>query len=491
MTQESPNNLNKLIILDNKYCQLITDEKTFKKVRSFLSYKQIGVEYTAAYQNGWSGITYLINKKGMFYTGLFQKVKDFLSKNQISFTEEDRRKPKVLYPKIDLTKNLQKLGVAPYEHQINILNAAIKHQRGIVRACTGSGKTLATALITAEFNKPTVLYVIGLDLLDQFYKLFSELFDEEIGYVGNGTCKIKRITIASIWTIGRSLNIDVKDLIDDESPKEEDLSENNSEKIKKMLKDAKLHIFDESHVVTTNTISAIYKNIDPENIFGFSGTPFRDDNSDLLINSILGEQIINISASELISKGLLACPIIKFFPVPKIKVSSNYQSVYKDFIVENDIRNDLIVKATQDLLAKKYTPLVLFKQIKHGEILFEKMQEAGIKCEMLYGNDSLERRSEVKQALINKEIDVLLASTIFDIGIDIPILNSLVLSGGGRSNIRSLQRIGRVIRRYPGKKFAAVVDFYDPVKFLKNHSQIRYKTYLSEEGFKVIKCKGM
>ena len=258
-----------------------------------------------------------------------------------------------------------------------------------------------------------------------------------------------------------------------------------------LLANTKVHIFDESHVVTTNTISEIYKNINPEYLYGFSGTPFRDDNSDLQINGILGEQIIDVSASELIEKGLLAAPWIKFYTVPKMPVSSSYPAVYKEYIVENDIRNNLIIKLSGELINKKYTPLLLFKQIKHGDILLKKLENVGIKCAMLYGNDSLDKRNEVKEKLIKKEINLILASTIFDLGLDLPELNALILCGGGKSSIRALQRIGRVIRAAPGKKIAAVVDFYDQVKFLKKHSLLRYKVYSSESGFKVIKSKEM
>jgi superfamily II DNA or RNA helicase len=134
---------------------------------------------------------------------------------------------------------------------------------------------------------------------------------------------------------------------------------------------------------------------------------------------------------------------------------------------------------------------VLFKQIKHGEILLEKLQDANVKCAMLYGNDSLDKRNEIKQDLVNKKIDLVLASTIFDIGLDLPELNALILCGGGKSSIRALQRIGRVLRMMPGKKYAAVVDFFDQVKILKKHSQIRHKIYCSEDGFKVFKSKEM
>lgn len=487
----------KLAILNNKQAQFICDDAALtKKLHSYLSYKLLGVEYTAAFQNGWNGITHLMNKKGIFSSGLISKVKEFLATHDKTYQIEDRRAPFAIHQEIDLSGKLRQLNLVPRDYQEEIIAACLANRKGIVRSCTGSGKTLTTAILTAKLNKPTIIYVIGLDLLQQFHDLFSSLFDEPIGFIGNGICDVKRINIASIWTIGRALRIDKKKIVsnDDECQDDEQYNESQTDKIVKMLAETKLHIFDESHVVITSTIEAIHKNIDPEHIFGFSGTPFRDDGSDLLINGILGEQIINISASRLIKAGYLAQPIIKFVPVPKMNGidTSSYQSVYKDYVVDNAVRNNLIVSSIQALLEKKYTPLVLFKQIRHGDILLELMQDAGIRCEMLYGNDSLDKRNEVKQMLIDKEIDVILASTIFDLGIDLPILSALVLAGGGKSSIRNLQRVGRVIRSNGGKKkFAAVIDMFDQVKYLKNHSMIRYNTYSTEEGFKVIKCKTM
>lgn len=484
---------NLIIILNNKKCQLSLDnEKLFHRIYNHFSFKPHGVEYTAAYQNGWNGITYLITKGGKFNLGLIEKMKLFLNNENVEFVVEDRRQPKILSKELDISKKLIEYDLIPREHQIKITKIT-DYDKGIVRAATGSGKTLSIALVTAKLNKPTIIYVIGLDLLDQFYKLFSNLFEEKIGYIGNGVCEPARITIASIWTIGKALNLDKNSIKSDEFDiDEKDLEPSNHNKIIDLLKKTNVHILDESHVVTTSTINEIYKNIDPEYIYGFSGTPFRDDGSDLQVNGILGDQIIDVSASELIDKGILAQPIIKFVTVPKMKnLGNQYLSVYKDYIVENDVRNNLIIDGVKVLLNKKYTPLVLFKQIKHGEILLQKLLDEGIKCLMLDGSDSLNKRNEIKDMLINKEIDVVLASTIFDIGLDLPILSGLVLCGGGKSKIRSTQRVGRVIRGLPGKKYAAVIDFFDQCKFLKQHSIIRYETYKSEHGFKVIPSKEM
>jgi superfamily II DNA or RNA helicase len=487
--------MNQLITLDNKSGQFLTEsEADFNLLRSFLSYKMVGVQFTPSFQAGWNGITYLMNKKGIFLSGLLPKARSFLTEQNIPFVEEDRRQPIIAEPEIDLTSKLQALSLTPREHQNRIVQAALSNNKGIVRSCTGSGKTLATALITAKLNKPTTLYVIGLDLLQQFHDLFSKLFEEPIGYIGNGTCQVERINIATIWTVARALKLDKKSILsDDDEGGEEEFDESQRESVLRMLQQSKVHIFDESHVCATNTIHTIHKHIDPEYIYGVSGTPYRGDNTDFLINGILGEQIINVSASELIEKGLLAQPIIKFVPVPKMRFSggTTYPSVYKDYIVENDIRNQMVIQETAGLIAKGYIPLVLFKQIRHGKILLSMMEKAGIECAMLYGNDSLERRMEVKQMLIDGEIKVILASTILDIGFDLPKLSALVLSGSGKSSVRTLQRCGRVLRVTSNKKIAAIVDFYDQAKYLRNHSIIRYQIYSSENGFKVFPCQEM
>jgi superfamily II DNA or RNA helicase len=485
---------NKLIILDNKKCQIsLIDPSLHKKLHNYLSYKQIGVEYTQQFQNGWSGITYLLNKNGTFSSGLYSKVKDWLIRNEVSFIEEDRRASVEINSEINLTNKLQPLGIEPRDYQTEIVETALANRKGIVRAATGSGKTLCTALITAKLNKPTIIYVIGLDLLEQFHQLFSSLFDEPIGYIGNGVCDIHRINIASIWSVSSALKIKKPIASDEEIDNDEaEPTQTQSEKIVEMLQTTKLHIFDESHVVTTDTIKSIFSKIDPEHIYGFSGTPFRDDGSELLINSILGEQIIDVPASRLIAAGHLAQPIIKFVKVPKTYIgsgTSSYQTVYKEYITENIIRNKLIVENTKELLTKKYQVLVLFKHLQHGKNLRELFDEEDIDYEYLSGSDSLETRLEVKENLLTKKSNLVLASSIFDIGVDIPSLSALVLCGSGRSSLRCIQRIGRIIRKYQGKKYAAVVDFYDDVRYLKGHSKIRHKIYASEKGFKIMSLK--
>lgn len=480
-----------ITILNNKSCTINIDSEGESLLYQELSFKQPGIEYSQAYKKGWNGIVRLFNKKkSSFNLGLIDHVYNFLIKNNYNVKVTDNRED-LNFESLDILNKLNELSLVPREHQINATNLIPENSNGIIRAATGSGKTLITAMITAKLNKPTTIFVIGLDLLDQFHNLYSSIFDEKIGYIGNGVCDIQRINIASIWSVGSALNCK-KITNDDEIKKIKDKNV-KKDQILKMLKQSEVFILDECHVVTCDTIKEIYKVINPSVLLGMSGTPFRDDGTDLLAKSILGEKIIDIGASELIEKKLLVQPVIKFFDVPKKFIPGNptYAESYKEYIVDNDVRNKLIVKQTQSLIDKGYTPLVLFKQIRHGDILAELFEEADINFQLLSGKDSLDFRNEVKENVQNGKTRVILSSTILDIGFDLPKLNALVLCGGGKSSIKTLQRVGRVIRTYPGKNIAAVVDFHDDCKYLKGHSQYRLKTYKKEKGFKVIKSKRM
>jgi superfamily II DNA or RNA helicase len=191
-----------------------------------------------------------------------------------------------------------------------------------------------------------------------------------------------------------------------------------------------------------------------------SASPWRDDGSDLLIEAMLGNRLIDISARKMTERGYLTNAVIRFVSVPKREFSkdSNYKTVYRYYITENKKRNELIVKAATSLVQQKFLTLVLFNSIAHGKILYD-MLSKNIKCALLSGKDDKKQREKIREMLYAGEIKCIIASKIFDIGVDIPILSALVNAGGGKSSVRTLQRVGRVIRLAKGKSIAAVVDF--------------------------------
>jgi superfamily II DNA or RNA helicase len=460
-----------------------------------LSFYVQGAEHTAAFRGffnrdgdfiKWDGFKKLLTPTLLFPTGLLDRVKEFYSTAGKEFTIVDKRPAKSTGKSKDIIPNLEKLGKPPYPYQLEILDVIDKNDRGIIKVATGGGKSLIAALIAAKLGKKTIIYVIGKDLLYQFHDFFSSIFDEPIGLIGDGKCTIHDINIASIWTVGQAIGMEKKNILLDSDDDEELVSKNKYADIVKMMKEAKTVIIDECHMSACETIQQVFKHSTAEHLYGLSGSPWRDDGADLLIESILGKYIVNIPASVLIKGGYLAQPLIRFRVTPPYhhELERVYPSVYKKYVVENDVRNGLVLVAAKAMVEKGYQTLVLFNSLKHGKILYEVFNQH-MRCAILDGSNSKEEREQVKKDLQDHKIDCILASRIFDIGVDIPSLSGLVIACGGKSTVKALQRVGRVIRKYPGKKFAAIVDFADQAPFLDNHSRTRHKIYKSEEGFDV------
>lgn len=485
------------IIIKGNTSQIIeeADVEFILSLDKHLSFFIQGAEHTAAFKGflnrdgdfvKWDGFKKLLTPTLRFSSGLVERVKDFYTEAGKTIEVIDNRKSKSIGTPRNVLDNLKKIGKEPYPYQTEILDVIDKYDRGIIKVATGGGKSLIAALIAAKLGKKTIVYVIGKDLLYQFHEFFSQCFDEPIGIIGDGQCDIRDINIASIWTVGQAIGMKKNEILLDSDDDEESLNKTKYSDILKMIKETKLHIIDECHMSACETIQQIYKHSASEHLYGLSGSPWRDDGADLMIESILGKYIVNIPASRLIKEGYLAKAIIRFrvvppYPVPLDRV---YQSVYKRYIAENDVRNGLVLDAAQALVKKGYQTLVLFNSLKHGKILYEAFKQH-MKCAILDGSNTKEEREQVKKDLLNHKIDCVLASRIFDIGVDIPSLSGLVIACGGKSTVKALQRVGRVIRKYPGKTFAVIVDFADQAPFLDNHSRTRYRIYTSEEGFDV------
>lgn len=489
--------MTKITIKNNNTCQ-ITEEPNLDHILALdkhLSFYVQGSEHTAAFRgffnkNGdfvkWDGFKKLLTPTLQFPSGLLERVKEFYIDANKEFEVIDKRNSKSIGTPRDILSKLNKMNKNPYPYQMEILDVIDKNDRGIIKVATGGGKSLIAALVTAKLGKKTIIYVIGKDLLYQFHTFFSEIFDEKIGIIGDGKCDIQDINIASIWTIGQAIGMDKKKILLDSDDGEDVVSSNKYTDILAMMKSARVHIMDECHMSACDTIQQVFKNCNSEHVYGLSGSPWRDDGADLLIESVLGKYIVNIPASRLIKEGYLAQPLIKFRAVPPYpyELEKNYQTVYKKYVVENEVRNGLILDAAKTMVAKGYQTLVLFNSLKHGKILYELFQEH-MNCALLDGSNDNEERNKVKEDLMNHKIDCVLASRIFDIGVDIPSLSGLVIGCGGKSTVKALQRVGRVIRKYPNKKYAVIVDFLDQTHFLKEHSKIRCKIYKSEKGFDV------
>ena len=487
------------IIVNNVWSRIsgFNDVEIVDSLDKIMSFYVEGYQFTKAFVNGWydkkedkfkhwDGKRHLLTNKMVFPTGLLHRVKKFCKLYNLEYEVVDQR------PEIKFGEEIPIKNFIPRDYQTEIVDAVLKNGTGMIRSATGSGKTLVAAMIVAKFNIPTNIYVIGKDLLYQFHKYMEKTLGMEVGIIGDGHCEIRKFNVCSIWTAITSFGLKQKISLDDEDWAPETFSVSNDQKIKikNLIENTNLSIFDEAHYLATDTIQSIYKISKKCKYFiGLSGTLWRDDGADLLLESVCGPKIYDIGASKLIDKGYLVPAKITFLNVPKINnLSNNYQSIYSKYIVKNDVRNKMIVDSARHLININRSVLILVRYISHGNAIAKMMSD--IPLFFVNGDLGGEERQEVKKSFEAGELKCLIASSVFDIGVDIPKLDALILAGGGKSTVRALQRIGRVIRGFEGKKDAIVVDFIDNAKYLIKHSGIRISVYETEPKFIIKFPKG-
>jgi superfamily II DNA or RNA helicase len=446
-----------------------------------------GYNFTLAYkQRRWDGRKHLLSNQLKFQTGLLPIVEDILRQESIAYQVEDRRQDVVLgkpIPLLDTYYNLR-------DYQLEAVEQAKKHKHGLLKVATGGGKSAIIAKIIGDLNIKTVVYVISLDLLYQMKQNIEEALGIECGIIGDGNCSIKKISIATPWTVAHAYDKEYNPFDDEEDKSKDTLDQLSKIKIQKMVENAQMFIVDECQFIAADSIQLITKASKSARYkLGFSGTPWRDDGADLALTAATGPQLIDVNATTLIERGVLVAPKIFFFEAPELpnmprQERHPYPKVYDTYVVENQVRNEMIIESATKLQARGRKTLILVKRKKHGLKLLEMMPKH-LKTYYLNGDASTDERKAVKDLFTMGGLDIIIASSIFDQGIDLPKLDALILAGSGKSSTRALQRIGRVIRGAEGKTDAIVVDFVDAAPYLYEHSRKRWTIYTTEPAFQI------
>ena len=162
----------------------------------------------------------------------------------------------------------------------------------------------------------------------------------------------------------------------------------------------------------------------------------------------------------------------------------------------------MLCKLTDSLVKEDRNVLVLVVAIDHGHLLKEcLMRTMGYTSEdirMVWGDTPTKIRQAAIEDFRKGKFKILIGSTIFDAGANIPAISGLVLAGAGKADITLIQRIGRAARncdymkvmgRIPefmkgvDKKCSVVYDILDVnAKFFRTQSRIRYYNACDEFG---------
>lgn len=394
----------------------------------------------------------------VFPSGMIEAVQAQAKHDRIRVDVVDTRKAPCAADKFALLDWLR-------DYQTAAIDVARTKHRGVYHHVTGAGKTEVIVGLTELYDCPWLIIVHRKELLHQTAERFAMRTGELVGKIGDGVLKPGRVTIAMFQTL---------------------VSLIKTPKWKRWLESRQGLIVDECHVLPASTFYRVAQACTAAHFrYGFSGTPFaRGDRKSVYTWGALGPIIHEVRAPELIDAGVLARPQVRMVPVMQLIHAKTWAEVYRIGIVESPTRNAAVISVAR--AAAK--PCLLFVQhIEHGKTLCKELARLGEQVEFVWGTHKTPIRRAAIRRLVHGDIDILICNVIFQEGVDIPELQSVVVGSGGKSTIMVLQYVGRGMRKRDRngsvtKEEVEIYDFLDRGnRWLQRHAKARLKAYATEK----------
>jgi len=461
-------------------------KKDYKILRKECGWRDKNYFFSTRYKKnkGWDGYHTLLTPKGKFPTGLHELVVEKLNELDIKVRVQDnRKKVKINYNKI--LRRLDDMGIILRPYQIDGVICGLENPHMLFEWPTASGKAVLFASLIQAYNLRTLIIVNKKELLYQLAEVLKEVTTMKVGVIGDGIWDPQRITVASVGTLARKIK---------------------EEKIQDFLNLIQYFISDETHHLAATTWKKVAMGCKNAIVrHGFSGTCFRTDSKDILLLATTGPIKHKITATELIKKGYLSRPYIDLIYMDNPLLDADWSTAKEKLIVNNHDRNLIGVKYIKHYYEKNKQVLVITDRIRHPKMI----QEMLVRDEHLPWKDvrymsGQKDTSQRQQALLdfrNRKLPILIGTSIYDEGVDLPSADVGVNFAGGDSEIKTIQRLGRILRKTRGMYDVDIdpqkpqkvryLDFIDKGSiYTERHSHHRAQVYEAEEGFRVEKSNG-
>tara|TARA_R110001583_G_scaffold22132_21_gene83302 strand:+ start:154 stop:1536 length:1383 start_codon:yes stop_codon:yes gene_type:complete len=443
--------------------------KLLQALYELYSFKVPGAEYSAAYKRRqWDGKTHFISKTGVFKSGLLSRLLVDLKKIECE-PEIVNDTWKLLVPDAFSPQDYQIEGFNYYQYQKDLIKEGLDYKRGIIKSPTGSGKTLIMAgLIKALAGRKMVILFNAKQLLTQTYDFLTETCGmDNIGLCFGEGYIYGDVMLCTVQSIEKILDTH--------------------------LEEAEVLMVDECHEFGNGktTLAALRSFPNAPYRLGFTATPPRDSVPRYNLEGALGSVLEVVDTADLVESGKLTKPLIQLIDRPYnasgLDEDLGYLDVYEEYIVNNETRNNTIKEIVNEI--RKTTEsariLILTRSLDHGRALENLL---GGECEFLEGANSVgERYQAISRFRGCGESSILIGTKILQTGVNIEEITHLINARGMKSEIATLQALGRALRRHDSKDVVYIYDFMDKEKYLREHS-ISRKRHYEREGHQVTVC---
>ena len=353
---------------------------------------------------------------------------------------------------------LSGLEVRAYPHQRDMLERLEVERevhgihRNLLVAATGTGKTVMAALDYKQLRKKhgrdlRLLFVAHRkEILQQSLRTYQDvLMDANFGE------SLHSGEIPERWT---HVFASVQSL--------------NARALDRLARDHfDVIVIDEFHHGTSPTYRKILDHFQPLELLGLTATPERMDGKNIQDEFFDGRIAAEMRLWEALENELLSP--FHYFGISDTTDLSTVEwkrgaydaSALSNVLTGNTARVRLVVKAVRDKVTDPGTMRALgfCVSVAHAHFMAESFRTAGLNAVALSGESSAEERGQALADLRSGALQVIFSVDLFNEGLDIPDVDTLLLLRPTSSATVFLQQLGRGLRRTEDKAVLTVLDF--------------------------------
>lgn len=432
----------------------------------------------------WDGKIKYITKTGQFKIGLLPSVYKRCIELGIKPIIVDMRQP---LPKVSkVVTNIGKYKLRPEQERavksvINNRVGDIPFQIGVLDLTVNFGKTLIMTSLYLSYKKQlkTLLITNDSDWLNQAREEFKQyLPGENITFVQGKVLNWSNFTIGMVQSISRNMRFYQKELSQIDMVLIDEADQGGSKQYQNVI----TRLF--------NTRIRI----------GLSGTIYmsklaKDRVKNMNLRCFFGDVIAEFKLKDSIKKGYSTKTIVKtvegkpWFGNWESDCMS-YNEIYDDSITNNKIAWTMALDRLKwNLNQGRYPALVVCKHIAHCENLYKFFKERldnTHNIAYVHVNTPTKLRQQIMKDFREGKIDILVSTTIIARGKNFPKLRYLLNTASMDSQEKSIQFLGRLVRKDESKSKVYLDDLHYPGNYLSRHGNHRRK-YYQDQGLKVIR----
>lgn len=323
--------------------------------------------------------------------------------------------------------------------------------RNLIVAATGTGKTVIAALDYRRLREAhrrdlSLLFVAHRkEILLQSRRMYQEVLTEptfgELLVDGDEPKKWRHV-FASIQSLSESR-------LSDLAPEHFDVV-----------------VVDEFHHAEAKSYRRLLEHVQPVELLGLTATPERADGVD--VRDFFGGRVAaELRLWDALDQQLL-CPFHYFGIYDPTEIDQvawkrgGYDTaVLSGIYTGNDARTRIILKELADKVDDVHDMRALgfCVSVEHAKYMAERFNAAGISARAVSAETSAVDRREALRQLRDRELNVIFAVDLFNEGLDIPNVDTVLFLRPTESATVFLQQLGRGLRSAPGKTVLTALDF--------------------------------